>query len=116
MKEKIAASKTLKKVFLKIAAIVKENILESAFHVDCYQATKMHANNLLPIFPSQTVTVLLYEAKDFYEVAFTLFTKFCLKSWSRTDQIEKLSLFLTKLRGKSKLQIRLHKYFDLIVQ
>ena len=59
MKEKIAASKTLKKVFLKIAAIVKENILESAFHVDCYQATKMHANNLLPIFPSQTVAVLL---------------------------------------------------------
>ena len=60
MKEKIAASKTLKKAFfLKISAIVKENILESAFHVDCYQATKMHANNLLPIFPSQTVAVLL---------------------------------------------------------
>ena len=73
MKEKIAASKTLKKVFLKIAAIVKENILESAFHVDCYQATKMHANNLLPIFPSQTVAVLHYEAEAFYEVAFTLY-------------------------------------------
>ena len=65
MKEKIAASKTLKKVFLKISAIVKENILESAFHVDCYQATKMHANNLLPIFPSQRVAVLLYEAEAF---------------------------------------------------